>query len=48
MEPETPEKTIHRLKLQWVMAKDDAERRRLSEEIRRREGATVDNKSPIR
>jgi hypothetical protein len=27
---------IHKLKLQWIMAKDEAERRRISEEIRKR------------
>lgn len=30
------EASIHRLKLQWIMAKDDVERRRISEEIRKR------------
>ncbi len=33
---QTLEAAIHKLKLQWMMAKDDAERRALSEEIRRR------------
>jgi len=28
--------TIHKLKLQWIMAKDDVERSRISEEIRKR------------
>jgi hypothetical protein len=30
------ENEVHRLKLQWIMAKDEAERRKISEEIRRR------------
>ena len=38
LEKETLESAIHRLKLQWVMAKDDAERASVSEEIRKRLG----------
>ncbi len=30
------ESVIHKLKLEWMMAKDEGERRALSEEIRRR------------
>jgi len=31
----TLEKQIHKLKLEWIMAKSDAERARASQEIRR-------------
>ncbi|HEY5620420.1 MAG TPA: hypothetical protein VIK88_02045 [Candidatus Bathyarchaeia archaeon] len=34
------EATIHKLKLQWMMAKDENERRKISEEIRRRMGSS--------
>jgi hypothetical protein len=34
----TIESTMHKLKLQWIMAHDDTERRRISEEIRRQMG----------
>ena len=34
----TIESTMHKLKLQWIMAHDEAERRRISEEIRRQMG----------
>ncbi len=29
------EATVHRLKLDWIMASDEAEKRKISEEIRR-------------
>jgi len=31
----TIEAMVHKLKLNWMMAKDEAEKRRISEEIRR-------------
>jgi len=31
----TVEAMVHKLKLDWMMAKDEAEKRRISEEIRR-------------
>jgi len=31
----TVEAMVHKLKLNWMMAKDEAEKRRISEEIRR-------------
>jgi len=31
----TVEGMVHKLKLDWMMAKDEAEKRRISEEIRR-------------
>ncbi|TMI47936.1 hypothetical protein E6H20_10100 [Candidatus Bathyarchaeota archaeon] len=36
----TLEQEVFRLKLEWMMAKNDDEKRRLSEEIRRRIGFT--------
>ncbi len=35
-EKESLESAVFKLKLQWMMAKDDDEKRRISEEIRRR------------
>ncbi len=39
-EKETLESAIFKLKLQWMMAKDDDQKRKISEEIRRRLGST--------
>jgi hypothetical protein len=39
------ESTMHKLKLQWIMARDDAERRRISEEIRRQMGIPSSKKT---
>jgi hypothetical protein len=36
----TLEQEVFRLKLQWMMAKNDDEKRQISEEIRRRIGVT--------
>ncbi len=36
----TLEQEVFRLKLEWMMAKNDDEKRRISEEIRRRIGFT--------
>jgi hypothetical protein len=36
----TLEEEVFRLKLEWMMAKNDDEKRRISEEIRRRIGFT--------
>ena len=38
IERDTLEKQIHKLKLEWIMAKNDAERARASQEIRRLTG----------
>ena len=38
------ESTMHKLKLQWIMAHDEAERRRISEEIRRQMGVQSEKK----
>jgi hypothetical protein len=35
---------MHKLKLQWIMARDDAEKRRISEEIRRQMGVASSKK----
>ena len=35
----TIEAVVHKLKLLWMMAKDEEEKRRISEEIRRRLGS---------
>ncbi|HZD13060.1 MAG TPA: hypothetical protein VE177_06040 [Candidatus Binatus sp.] len=35
------ESQMHKLKLQWIMARDDAERQRVSSEIRRRLGIGI-------
>lgn len=39
-EKQSLEAEVFKLKLQWMMAKDDDEKRRISEEIRRRIGST--------
>ena len=39
-EKESLEAAVFKLKLQWIMAKDENEKRRISEEIRRRVGST--------
>ncbi len=39
-EKESLEAAVFKLKLQWMMARDDNEKRRISEEIRRRIGST--------
>ena len=38
VERDVLEKQVHRLKLEWIMAKSDAERARVSQEIRRLTG----------
>jgi hypothetical protein len=35
---------MHKLKLQWIMARDDGEKRRISEEIRRQMGVPSSKK----
>ncbi|HZY94342.1 MAG TPA: hypothetical protein VFE98_05700 [Candidatus Bathyarchaeia archaeon] len=40
-EKKSLEAAVFKLKLQWMMAKNDDERRKLSEEIRRRIGSTI-------
>ena len=39
-EKESLEASVFKLKLLWMMAKDEDEKRRISEEIRRRIGST--------
>jgi hypothetical protein len=41
--PDNPDlgATVHKLKLQWMIARDDNERRKISEEIRRLLGSPV-------
>ena len=34
----SPEVTMHKLKLEWIMARDESERKRVSIEIRRQLG----------
>jgi hypothetical protein len=40
------EEEVFRLKLEWVMAKDDDEKRRISEEIRRKLGLVPKKEQP--
>lgn len=40
----SPEEEVFRLKLAWMMAKSDEERRRLSQDIRRKLGQPVSEK----
>ena len=39
-EKESLESAVFKLKLQWMMAKDDDQKRKISEEIRRLNGST--------